>query len=202
LVDPYAEGLLSIYDPQPIDKKIKRSAVAYLVERADEAFDYICALQDIQTGCDRRNGGYIHPTTAGPTAGGIIRDINTGPFPGPIPVNKTTVLCTIQICLTNSSDFVPQQVTIDVRLTCPGAPDYVITTTCVVPAPFAFPPAPDEQDINTANTQNDTACKTIPLQTTFADCPVNVPLSLEIDTSATNLPVSVTMEWDCLTFNV
>ena len=202
LVDPYAEGLLSIYESQPIDKKIKRSAMEYFVERADEAFDYICNIQDIQTSCQRRSGSYSAPSTGGVLGTGVIRDINAGPFPGPVPVNKPTVLCTIQLCLENTSDFVPQQVTIDIKLVCPGQPDYVISTTCVVPAPFYYPPAPDEQDINSANTQNDTVCKTIPLQTTFADCPVNVPLSLEIETSATNIPVNVTAEYDCLTFNV
>jgi hypothetical protein len=195
-VDPIAEGLLPIFEDQPIDKCIARKSVEYLVEKADALFDYFCEINEQVISCNRLGDAFGPVAAGGSLFSGIIRPGNPPPPPpDPIPDAKLNVVCNFRLCLRNLEKTLDQFVNIDITISCASAPPYTLTVPCFIAA--------SESGVNDSFQVfgPSTVCKEIPLIHTYSGCLSTDPVLLDIATS-TNPDVEVTGSFDCLSFNI
>ena len=193
-VDPVAEGLLPIFQEQPIDKGIARSSVEYLVEKADTLFDYICNRLEQEPSCTTVSEGF------GPIAGGLVfSDVVRPPSPpppppAPVPTSKTNFFCTVNLCIRNLFDTVAQTAEIELTISCPGAPPYVFTTFCYLP------PSERETSDGIEIIASDTTCKSFPVIHTYNGCLVTNPVTLDLTVDSQNIEVVGSIE--CFSYSV
>lgn len=193
-VDPIAEGLLPVFEEQPIDKCISRESVEYLVDKADSLFDYFCSRTEQQIGCTNISEGF-GPITSGVIFSGVIRPPSAPPPPPePVPTSKVNVFCQLSVCFRSLDRLFTQFATLEITISCAGAAPYTI------PINQLLIPSQQNSSDGIEDIGGDTLCRNIPIVHTYTGCLVTDPVQLDITMTGTG--IEATGSFNCLSFNI